>query len=104
MTIDPTENPKIDHRIREFLQVLNSRDGKPIETLTPEEVSKIVVKPQNPTSWTKLMKTHYYLSLVTKALTGAMLIACTVVQAEAADDVKVTELMTKDLMNVPGKE
>jgi quercetin dioxygenase-like cupin family protein len=65
---------------------------------------KIVVKPQNPTSRTKLMKTHYCLRLVTKALTGAMLLACTVVQAEAADDVKVTELMTKDLMNVPGKE
>ena len=50
------------------------------------------------------MKTPHSLRLVTKALTGAMLMACTVVQAVAADDVKVTELMTKDLINVPGKQ
>jgi quercetin dioxygenase-like cupin family protein len=68
------------------------------------------VKPQNPTSRTKIMKTHHCLRLVTKALTGAMLFSSTVVQAQAADQVKVaelvkvTELMTKELMNVPGKE
>jgi len=50
------------------------------------------------------MKTHCCLRLVTKALTGAMLFSSTVVQAQAADQVKVTELVTKDLMNVPGKE
>ena len=49
------------------------------------------------------MKTHCCLLLVT-ALTGAMLFSSAVVQAQAADQVKVTELVTKDLMNVPGKE
>jgi Cupin domain len=33
-----------------------------------------------------------------------MLATCAVVQAEGADEVRVTELMTKELMNVPGKE
>jgi quercetin dioxygenase-like cupin family protein len=50
------------------------------------------------------MKTHCCLRLVTTALTGAMLFSTTVVQAQAADQVRVTELVTKDLMNVPGKE
>jgi len=50
------------------------------------------------------MKTHSCLRLVTKALTGAMLLSSTVVQAQTADQVKVTELVTKALMNVPGKE
>ena len=50
------------------------------------------------------MKTHCCLRLITKALTSAMLFSTTVVQAQTADQVKVTELMTKDLMNVPGKE
>ena len=30
-TIDPSENPKVEHRIREFLKALNSAGGKPIE-------------------------------------------------------------------------
>jgi len=46
MTIDPTENPKVDHRIREFLQALNSSGGKPIETLTPAEARKVLVDAQ----------------------------------------------------------
>ena len=46
MTIDPTENPKVDHRIREFLQALNSGGGKPIETLTPAEARKVLVDAQ----------------------------------------------------------
>jgi quercetin dioxygenase-like cupin family protein len=50
------------------------------------------------------MKTHSCLRLVRKTLTGAMLFSTTVVQAQADDLVKVTELMTKDLKNVPGKE
>jgi quercetin dioxygenase-like cupin family protein len=62
------------------------------------------VKPQNPTSWTKIMKTHSSLHLVIKALTGALLFSTTVVQAQTDDLVKVTELMTKDLKDVPGKE
>ena len=37
-------------------------------------------------------------------LTGAILFTTTALQAEAADQVKVTDLMTKDLVNVPGKE
>ena len=36
--------------------------------------------------------------------TGAILFTTTALQAEAADQVKVTDLMTKDLVNVPGKE
>ena len=50
------------------------------------------------------MKTHYCLCLVKKALMGAMLFSTTVVQAQTDDLVKVMELMTKDLKNVPGKE
>ena len=50
------------------------------------------------------MKTHCCLCLVTKALTGAMLFSSTVVQAQTDNLVKVTELMTKDLKHVPGKE
>ena len=46
MTIDPTENPKVDHRIRKFLQALNSSGGKPIETLTPTEARKVLVDAQ----------------------------------------------------------
>ena len=44
------------------------------------------------------------LSLLTNALTGAILFTTTALQAEAADQVKVTDLMTKALVNVPGKE
>ena len=35
---------------------------------------------------------------------GWILFTTTALQAEAADQVKVTDLMTKDLVNVPGKE
>ena len=35
--IDPAQNPKVEHRIREFLKALNSGGGKAIETLTPAE-------------------------------------------------------------------
>ncbi|HEY5742051.1 MAG TPA: cupin domain-containing protein [Terrimicrobiaceae bacterium] len=41
---------------------------------------------------------------LTNALAGAILFAATALQAEAEDKVKVTDLMTKDLANVPGKE
>jgi quercetin dioxygenase-like cupin family protein len=52
---------------------------------------------------------HYGISracfrLLTNALTGAILFTTTALQAEAADQVKITDLMTKDLVNVPGKE
>ena len=46
MPIDPTQNPKVDHRIREFLQALNSSGGKPIETLTPAAARKVLVDAQ----------------------------------------------------------
>jgi acetyl esterase len=46
MTIDPAENPKVDHRIREFLKALNSSGGKLIETLTPAEARKVLVDAQ----------------------------------------------------------
>ena len=50
------------------------------------------------------MKTHSCFRLLTNALTGAILFTIAALQAEAADQVKVTDLMTKDLVNVPGKE
>jgi hypothetical protein len=45
-TIDPAENPKVEHRIREFLKALNSGGGKPIEALTPAEARKVLVDAQ----------------------------------------------------------
>jgi len=45
-TINPDQNPKVEHRIREFLKALNSGGGKPIETLTPAEARKILVDAQ----------------------------------------------------------
>jgi quercetin dioxygenase-like cupin family protein len=50
------------------------------------------------------MKTHSCFRLLTNALTGAILFTTTALQAEEADQVKVTDLMTKDLVNFPGKE
>jgi acetyl esterase/lipase len=45
-TINPAENPKVEHRIQEFLKALNSGGGKPIETLTPAEARKVLVDAQ----------------------------------------------------------
>lgn len=45
-TIDPAENPKVEHRIREFLRALNSGGGRPIETLAPAEARKVLVDAQ----------------------------------------------------------
>lgn len=45
-TINPPENPKVEHRIREFLKALNSGGGKPIEALTPAEARKVLVDAQ----------------------------------------------------------
>ena len=50
------------------------------------------------------MKTLSCFRLLTNALAGAILFTTTALQAEDADLVKVTEIMTKDLVNVPGKE
>ena len=44
--INPDQNPKVEHRIREFLKALNSGGGKPIETLTPAEARKVLVDDQ----------------------------------------------------------
>ena len=44
--INPAQNPKVDHRVREFLKALNSGGGKPIETLTPTEARKVLVDAQ----------------------------------------------------------
>ncbi len=44
--VDPAQNPKVEHRIREFLKALNSSGGKPIETLTPAEARKVLVDAQ----------------------------------------------------------
>jgi acetyl esterase/lipase len=45
-TIDPAQNPKVEHRIREFLKALNSSGGKPMETMTPAEARKVLVDAQ----------------------------------------------------------
>ncbi len=45
-TIDPSQNPKVEHRIREFLKALNSSGGKPMETLTPAEARQVLVGAQ----------------------------------------------------------
>jgi acetyl esterase len=44
--MNPAQNPKVEHRIREFLTALNSSGGKPIETLTPAEARKVLVDAQ----------------------------------------------------------
>lgn len=44
--INPAQNPKVEHRIREFLKSLNSGGGAPIETLTPAAARKILVDAQ----------------------------------------------------------
>ena len=45
-TISPAQNPKVEHRVREFLKALNSGGGKPIEALTPAEARKVLVDAQ----------------------------------------------------------
>src|SRR4030095_14996680 len=45
-TINPAQNSKVEHRIREFLKALNSGGGKPIETLTPAQARKVLVEAQ----------------------------------------------------------
>lgn len=45
-TIDPSENPKVEHRIQEFLKALNSSGGRPMETLTPSEARQVLVDAQ----------------------------------------------------------
>ncbi|HEY0789967.1 MAG TPA: alpha/beta hydrolase [Chthoniobacterales bacterium] len=44
--INPAQNPKVEHRIREFLKALNSGGGKPIEALTPAEARLVLVNAQ----------------------------------------------------------
>ncbi len=46
MKIDPAQNPKVDHRVREFLRALNSSGGPPIETLKPAAARKVLVDAQ----------------------------------------------------------
>src|SRR5215470_14636430 len=45
-TINPAQNPKVEHRIRQFLKALNSGGGKPMETMTPAEARKVLVDAQ----------------------------------------------------------
>src|SRR5215470_1717694 len=46
ITINPAENPKVEHRVRQFLKALNSGGGKPMETMTPAEARKVLVDAQ----------------------------------------------------------
>ena len=50
------------------------------------------------------MKTNSCFGLLTNALMGAVLLTALTLQTQAADQAKVTDLMTKDLANIPGKE
>jgi acetyl esterase/lipase len=45
-TIDPSQNPQVDRRVREFLKALNSSGGKPIETLSPVDARQVLVGAQ----------------------------------------------------------
>src|SRR5690242_5027481 len=44
--IDPSQNPKVERRIREFLKALNSSGSKPMETMTPAEARQVLVDAQ----------------------------------------------------------
>jgi len=44
--VNPAQNPKVEHRIRQFLKALNSGGGKPMETMTPAEARKVLVDAQ----------------------------------------------------------
>jgi acetyl esterase/lipase len=44
--IDPAQNPKVEHRTREFLKALNASGGKPLETLSPAEARAVLVNAQ----------------------------------------------------------
>ena len=44
--VNPAQNPKVEHRIRDFLKALNSGGGKPMETMTPAEARKVLVDAQ----------------------------------------------------------
>ena len=50
------------------------------------------------------MKTDPCFRLLTNALMGVVLLTALTLQTQAADQAKVTDLMTKDLANIPGKE
>ena len=43
---DPTVDPAIDHNVREFLKVLNSGTGKPLEQLSPQDARAVLVNAQ----------------------------------------------------------
>jgi acetyl esterase/lipase len=45
-TPNPSENPTVEHHIREFLRALNSGGGKPLETLSPGDARKVLVDSQ----------------------------------------------------------
>ena len=45
-TIDPSQNPQVDRRVREFLKALNSSGGNPLETLSPTDARQVLVGAQ----------------------------------------------------------
>lgn len=44
--VDPAKNPKVEHHVRSFLQVLNSSGGKPLETMSPADARQVLVGAQ----------------------------------------------------------
>ncbi|MBN8249238.1 MAG: alpha/beta hydrolase [Verrucomicrobia bacterium] len=45
-TVDPAENPQVEHRVRDFLKALNGAGGPPLETLTPAAARQVLVGAQ----------------------------------------------------------
>lgn len=45
-SVEPTHDISIEHRIREFLKLLNSADGKPLDELSPKEARGVLARLQ----------------------------------------------------------
>jgi hypothetical protein len=56
------------------------------------------------TSVARIVEIQPRFRLLINSAIGVMLFLSPTLRAEAADEVKVTDLMTKSLVNVPGKE
>ncbi len=46
-SVEPTHDILIEHRVREFLKLLNSADGKPLDELSPEEARGVLARLQS---------------------------------------------------------
>ena len=87
-TIDPSQNPKVEHRIREFLKALNSGGGTPIETLTPHEARKVLLN--NP-------RVPDIVAQLTRLAEGGIQFHCQMVVVPGMNDGDVLEASLSDL-------